>query len=61
MHKILDLPAIKKIVPEFGQKIISEVVRQVQEDFRSDLIESGGKLNIIITEGLFSTFPGTTI
>ncbi len=53
VHKILDLPDIRKLVTNFGQQLISEVVRQVQEDFRSDLIESGGKLNISITEGLF--------
>ena len=53
VHKILQLPEIRKLVADFGQKIISEVIRQVQEEFRNDLIESGGNLNIRLSESLF--------
>ena len=36
VHTILNLQSMKELVSEFGQLIVSDVIREIQEDLRKN-------------------------
>ena len=53
VHKILNLQSMKKLVSEFGHSIVSDVIREIQEDLRKNLFESAERKNSTFIEKIF--------
>ncbi len=53
VHTILNLQSMKKLVSEFGHSIVSDVIREIQEDLRKNLFESAEPKNSTLIEKIF--------
>ena len=53
VHKILNLQSMKKLVSEFGHSIVSDIIRETQEDLRKNLSDSAEWKNPTFTEKIF--------
>ena len=53
VHKILNLPTVRKLVSKFGHSIVSGAVRESQEELRKNLLDPAWKKNLIFEEKVF--------